>query len=91
MRKRAPTTRAGYVEEEYNIGENGGDGDKIGARGGHGNGDENLVLDFLDYISGGEPSTSCAVLDDSIKSLRTVFAAGRALKTGKIVSIEEEN
>ncbi len=82
-----PPTRAGYTETEYTLGEG---GDKIGARGGHGNGDENLVLDFLDYISGGEPSLSCAVLDDSIRSHRAVFAAGRALKSGSVVKIEEE-
>ncbi len=84
LRKMAPTTRAGYEETEYTTSEG---GDKIGARGGHGNGDENLVLDFLDYINGGEPSTSCAVLADSVKSHRTVFAAGRALKTGTVVPV----
>ena len=58
--------------------------DMIGARGGHGGGDRNLVLDFLDYLNGAAPSVSCATLADSLRSHLVVYAADRARKNGRI-------
>ncbi len=84
VRTMAPNTKSGYTEEEYDLNET---GDKIGAMGGHGGGDKMLVLDFIDYLNGKELSVSCATLDDSVISHRTVFKAERARKSGTVVEI----
>ena len=84
VRTMAPSTKAGYEEREYDLHVG---GDMIGASGGHGGGDEHLVLDFVDYIRGGEPSVSCATLDDSMTSHLTVFRAEQARKSGTVVKI----
>ncbi len=84
VRTMVPDTKSGYTEEVYNLNET---GDKIGAMGGHGGGDKMLVLDFIDYLNGKEPSVSCATLDDSVISHRTVFKAERARKSGTVVEI----
>ena len=77
VRKMLPDTKEGYTEQVFDLN---ADGDMIGARGGHGGGDRNLVLDFLEYLNGGEPSVSCATLADSMRSHLVVFAAERARK-----------
>jgi len=86
VRAMDPCTKAGYSEVLYDLKQ---DGDKIGAMGGHGGGDKKLVLDFLDYVNGHEPSVSCATLEDSVISHRAVFKAEQARKTHSVVSIEE--
>ena len=81
VRKMLPDTKAGYEERVFDMN---ADGDMIGARGGHGGGDRTLVLDFLDYLCGGEPSVACATLEDSLRSHLVVFAAERARKNGTV-------
>ncbi len=84
VRTMAPSTASGYSEVAYDLNET---GDKIGALGGHGGGDKKLVLDFLEYLSGNEPSVSCATLEDSVVSHRAVFKAEEARKTESVVSL----
>lgn len=81
VRRMAPSTEAGYVEEVYDLGAK---GDTIGAKSGHGGGDQMLVLDFLDYLNGNPPSVSCATLEDSAISHKIVFKAEKARKSGSI-------
>ena len=73
---------AGFCEQEFDLNVT---GDMIGAKGGHGGGDENLVIDFIDYINGHEPSVSCTTLEDSVVSHHTVFCANESRKSGKTV------
>lgn len=87
IRTMTPDTKAGYTEKVYDTNES---GDKIGASGGHGRGDEMLVLDFVNYLNGHDASVSCATLEDSVISHLTVFRADRARKTGAVVQIQEE-
>ena len=85
VRKMSPATSAlGYTETVYDLNVK---GDMIGAAGGHGGGDEKLVYDFLDYLNGQEPSVSCATLEDSVISHRTVFKAMQSKYSGEIVKI----
>ena len=84
IRTMEPNTKAGYTEKEFDLRTT---GDMIGASGGHGGGDEMLVLDFLDYLNGHGVSVSCATLEDSVISHLTVFRADRARKTGSVVKI----
>ncbi len=85
IRKMNPEAERCYVETEYDLNVK---GDMIGASGGHGGGDKKLVLDFLEYLSGAEPSVSCATLEDSTISHRTVFKAEEARKKGCIIDVE---
>ena len=82
LRTMAPSTGKGYEEREFDIKV---DGDKIGANGGHGGGDIEIVYDFIDYIKGNKPSISCATIEDSKRSLIAVFNADKARKTKTIV------
>lgn len=84
VRTMAPNTKSGYNEKIYNLNEN---GDKIGATGGHGDGDKMLVLDFIDYLNNCELSVSCATIEDSMISHLVVFRAEQARKTSSIVNI----
>lgn len=84
LRTMAPDTESGYKEEKFVLGTG---GDMIGAKGGHGGGDEKLVLDFIEYLSEGTLSVSCATLEDSARSHHAVFKAEEARKTGNIVRI----
>ncbi len=63
-------------------------GDMTGAHGGHGGGDLRLARDFVDYISGGEPSISCTDINDSTISHLVVFAAERSRKNQSIEFIK---
>lgn len=54
----------------------------------HGGGDLALMLDFCDYVKGGEPSISCSELSDSLAGHLVVFAAEKSRKTGRPVHIE---
>lgn len=84
VRKMAPDTHTGYTEVEYDLKTT---GDMVGAQGGHGGGDQKLALDFIDYLNGNPPSVSCATLDDSVISHRTVLSAEKARKTQSIVCL----
>ena len=85
VRKADPTIESGYTETVYNLNII---GDKTGEKGGHGGGDQKLMLDFLDYVNGNAPSVSCATLEDSVISHKTVFKAEKARKTATIVKID---
>ena len=82
VRKIDTKAEHGYIETLYKLNVT---GDMIGAQGGHGGGDRQLVLDFIEYLNGKAPSLSCATLEDSAISHRTVFKAEEARKK-KIVS-----
>ena len=86
VRKMAPSSEKGYTETLYDLKKT---GDMIGAMGGHGGGDLGLTLDFVDYLNGHDPSVSCATLEDSVISHRTVFKAECARKSGTVVKISE--
>lgn len=88
VRTMTPTARSGYTETEYDLKIT---GDMIGANGGHGGGDKKLVLDFLDYLNGEEPSVSCATLEDSVISHRIVFKAEEARKNHRVVDVIERS
>ena len=82
LRRMAPNEPSGYVEEEFDLNIV---GDKTGEKGGHG--DINLVMDFVDYLNGAEPSVSCTTLEDSQISHLAVFTAEKARKSGTIEKI----
>lgn len=85
VRKMSPDgSLQGYEEKLYDLNVV---GDMIGMAGGHGGGDQKLVHDFLDYLNGKEPSVSCATLEDSVISHRTVFKAMQSKHSGEIVEI----
>lgn len=53
-------------------------GDMTGAFGGHGGGDGRLVSDFVDYVSGGEPSLACTSIFDSLAGHLAVYKADQS-------------
>ena len=73
-----------YVEEEYDLKIT---GDMTGAAGGHGGGDSKLVLDFIEYLNGSQPSVSCATLEDSVISHHAVFKAEEARKKKQVIDL----
>lgn len=75
---------SGFTEQAFDLNVT---GDMIGAKGGHGGGDTGLVLDFIDYINGHEPSVSCTTLEDSVVSHHTVFCANESRKKGTIIKL----
>lgn len=62
-------------------------GDMTGAHGGHGGGDGRLVSDFLDYISGKQPSLSTTSIVDSISGHLIGFCADRALRESRTIAV----
>lgn len=54
----------------------------------HGGGDEELVLDFCEYVQGSTPSCSCAELNESLTGHLVVFAAEKSRRTGKPIRID---
>ncbi|MBR2330748.1 MAG: Gfo/Idh/MocA family oxidoreductase [Clostridia bacterium] len=85
LRKMEPNgSYIGCLETVYDLNVS---GDMIGAAGGHGGGDQKLVYDFLDYLSGYEPSVSCATLEDSVISHRAVFKAMESKYNNTIIKI----
>ncbi len=64
-------------------------GDKHGAFGGHGGGDERLVADFVRLLRGEPHSLSCTRLDDSIHGHRIGFAADRSLAERRVVELSD--
>ena len=62
-------------------------GDMIGQKGGHGGGDQKMMVDLMHYLNGEEPSVSCTTLKDSTISHHTVFMAEKSRKTGKIIEL----
>ena len=59
-------------------------GDMVGAYGGHGGGDERLVIDFVKFIRGEEPSLACTSIFDSMTGHLSVYRADSAREDGEI-------
>lgn len=85
LRWRTPEKSRGYTDQciDLNI-----IGDKTGEKGGHADGDRNLVLDFIDYLNGHAPTISCTTLEDSRISHLVVFKAMEAMYTGSVVAVD---
>ena len=62
---------------------------RFDAQGGHGGGDQRLVVDFVEYLRGGEPSISLTKLDDSINGHMAVFLAEQSRQTGQVCAFPE--
>ena len=80
----SPDIASGYIEEVFDLNIT---GDMTGERGAHGGGDRNLVIDFIDYLNGEEPTVSCTTLEDSKMSHLVVFAAEKARKSRTVEEI----
>ena len=63
-------------------------GDMTGAHGGHGGGDGRMVHDFVDYISGKQPSLSTTGIEDSVAGHLIGFCADRAMREKISVAIK---
>ncbi len=87
IRQRDPLAHNGYTEKAYDLKI---EGDKTGENGAHGGGDYNMVIDFLSYVNGEEPSISCTNLEDSKISHLVVFKAIEAKTNNNIQKIELE-
>ncbi len=84
LRKIAPETGDGYIDTEIDLKVT---GDMTGERGGHGGGDEILVIEFIEALTGSETSFRATTLADSIISHKIVFAAEKSRKAGGAVQI----
>jgi hypothetical protein len=62
-------------------------GDMTGAHGGHGGGDGRMVADFVDYISGRQPSLSTTSIEDSVAGHLIGFCADRAMRENTAIPI----
>lgn len=62
-------------------------GDMTGAHGGHGGGDGRLVADFLDYVSGKQPSLSTTSIEDSVPGHLIGFCADRAMRENRTITV----
>ena len=59
-----------------------------GETGGHFGGDERLVADFCDLMSGKEPSVSCTSIDDSVWGHLACFAADESQDEGMPIRVK---
>ncbi len=75
---------AGYFERVIDF------SDKQGETGGHFGGDKGLVQDFLAYISGGKPSISTTIIDDSLIGHLLVYAADESVKKHEPILFNKE-
>lgn len=57
--------------------------------GGHGGGDDGIVIELYDYLSGNYNGYCAADIETSVKNHLIGFAAERARHTDTIVSIDE--
>lgn len=62
-------------------------GDMSGAMGGHGGGDLRLVGDFVQFVSGGKPSISTTMLDDSVNGHLMGFRADASRREGRVMDM----
>ena len=60
-------------------------------KGAHGGGDIRLIKDFCDVLEGAENSISCTEIMDSTKSHYVVFKAEEARKSGRVITLSNEN
>lgn len=84
LRKIHPTENDECTEEEFDLNIT---GDMVGASGGHGGGDSNLVADFVKYLNGEDASISCTDINDSTLSHLTVFKADESRIDKKITTV----
>ena len=63
------------------------DGDESG---GHFGGDKGLVQDFITYLSGGKPSISTTVIDDSLVGHLIVYDADKSVKINEPIKFNQE-
>lgn len=82
VRRTHPTSTSDFEEEiiDLNI-----TGDMDGAYGGHGGGDQRLVIDFINYVRGNDTSVSLTTLEDSTRSHLSVFRAEQSKKQNTIM------
>ena len=62
---------------------------KDGISGGHGGGDEGIVMDLYEYLNGTYEGKSVPEIDESTYNHMITFAAEEARRTGTVVDIEE--
>jgi len=74
-----------YSEDRIDLNES---GDVHGAFGGHGGGDLRLAKDFVDLVSGGEPSLACTRIEDSVYGHLTGFLAEESREESRVVQID---
>lgn len=61
--------------------------DKQGETGGHYGGDRGLVADFVDFVNGKVPSSSCTSIEDSVNGHLCVFASDESVRTNQPMKI----
>lgn len=83
MRVLDPHSTNEYREEVVDLNVN---GDTSGQLGGHAGGDQRLVADFVEFITGGTPSISCTTIDDSVNGHLCVFRADQSMEEGRVVA-----
>ena len=62
---------------------------KDGISGGHGGGDEGIIIDFYDYLNGTYEGKSVPEIDESTYNHMITFAAEEARRTGTVVDFDE--
>jgi len=78
--------RASYVEKEYDV------SDKLLKSDHHAGGDDGIIRDFVNMVSGGETSISCTKIEDSIYGHLCVYKADEAMEKMRVekIAIDEE-
>ena len=64
--------------------------DRKGETGGHFGGDKGLVQDFIAYLTGGEPSVSTTVIEDSLISHLIIYDADKSVKVNEPIKFDWE-
>ena len=73
---------ASYVEEEHDV------SSEIAASDHHAGGDDGIIRDFVNMISGGKTSISCTKIEDSIYGHLCVYKADEAMEKSKVEKIK---
>lgn len=76
---------ASYTEKEYDV------LSEIAASDHHAGGDDGIIRDFVNMISGGETSISCTKIDDSVYGHLCVYKADEAMENMRVEKISLEN
>ena len=74
----------GYFERVVNF------TDKQGETGGHFGGDKGLIQDFIAFLTGGKPSISTTIIEDSVIGHLIVYAADKSVKINEPVAFNWE-
>ena len=86
VRKIDPRPEHEYSEEIVDLNVT---GDMHGSHGGHGGGDQRLVADFVQFVRGETPSSSCTNIEDSINGHLVGFRADKAMNEKRVVSLDQ--